>query len=162
MRTCGCSKVISEGTMWLATPASRCSEWEWQAQGGGGGIHFPQKGSLAEAIDGGRGTLPATSVVNLGLVLDERTRLFSMEQVVPGRVFKSNGGQRVAGNLRWQCLRQLACCVEVRDKCDRRRLDLVVYGALSSGGAQCCDATLVSPLSRLRRGGCSWAQRRLR
>ncbi|CAE7641677.1 unnamed protein product [Symbiodinium sp. KB8] len=30
---------------------------------------------------------------------------------------------------------------------DRRRLDLVVYGALSSGGAQCCDATLVSPLS---------------
>ena len=32
---------------------------------------------------------------------------------------------------------------------DRRRLDLVVYGALSSGGAQCCDATLVSPLSRL-------------
>ena len=31
---------------------------------------------------------------------------------------------------------------------DRRRLDLVVYGALSSGGAQCCDATLVSPLTR--------------
>ena len=31
---------------------------------------------------------------------------------------------------------------------DRRRLDLVVYGALSSGGAQCCDATLVSPLAR--------------
>ena len=30
----------------------------------------------------------------------------------------------------------------------RRRLDLVVYGALSSGGAQCCDATLVSPLAR--------------
>ena len=29
---------------------------------------------------------------------------------------------------------------------DRRRLDLVMYGALSS--AQCCDATLVSPLSR--------------
>ena len=28
---------------------------------------------------------------------------------------------------------------------DRRRLDLVVYGALSSGGAQRCDATLVSP-----------------
>ena len=31
---------------------------------------------------------------------------------------------------------------------DRRRLDLVVYGALRSGGAQCCDATLVSPLTR--------------
>ena len=31
---------------------------------------------------------------------------------------------------------------------DRRSLDLVVYGALSSGGAQCCDAALVSPLAR--------------
>ena len=31
---------------------------------------------------------------------------------------------------------------------DRRRLDLVVYGALRSGGAQCCDATLVSPFTR--------------
>eukprot|EP00439_Symbiodinium_sp_Y106_P043359 s3366_g5.t1 len=31
---------------------------------------------------------------------------------------------------------------------DRRRLDLVVYGAAPLGGALCCDATLVSPLSR--------------
>ena len=29
---------------------------------------------------------------------------------------------------------------------DRRRLDLVVYGATTRGGALCCDATLVSPL----------------
>ena len=28
---------------------------------------------------------------------------------------------------------------------DRRRLDLVVYGATRHGGALCCDATLVSP-----------------
>ena len=28
------------------------------------------------------------------------------------------------------------------------RIDLVVYGALNSGGAQCCDATLASPLAR--------------
>ena len=31
---------------------------------------------------------------------------------------------------------------------DRRRLDLVVYGATPHGGALCCDATLVSPLTR--------------
>ena len=31
---------------------------------------------------------------------------------------------------------------------DRRRLDLVVYGATPRGGALCCDATLVSPLAR--------------
>ncbi|OLP88553.1 hypothetical protein AK812_SmicGene30090 [Symbiodinium microadriaticum] len=31
---------------------------------------------------------------------------------------------------------------------DRRRLDLVVYGATRHGGALCCDATLVSPLTR--------------
>ena len=31
---------------------------------------------------------------------------------------------------------------------DRRRLDLVVYGATANGGALCCDATLVSPLTR--------------
>ena len=31
---------------------------------------------------------------------------------------------------------------------DRRRLDLVVYGAAPRGGAMCCDATLVSPLTR--------------
>ena len=31
---------------------------------------------------------------------------------------------------------------------DRRRLDLVVYGATPHGGALCCDATLVSPLMR--------------
>ena len=31
---------------------------------------------------------------------------------------------------------------------DRRRLDLVVYGATPLGGALCCDATLVSPLTR--------------
>ena len=31
---------------------------------------------------------------------------------------------------------------------DRRRLDLVVYGATPRGGALCCDATLVPPLSR--------------
>ena len=30
----------------------------------------------------------------------------------------------------------------------QRRLDLVVYGAIASGGALCCDATLVSPLTR--------------
>ena len=31
---------------------------------------------------------------------------------------------------------------------DSRRLDLVVYGATRHGGALCCDATLVSPLTR--------------
>ena len=31
---------------------------------------------------------------------------------------------------------------------DRRRLDLVVYGATPLGKALCCDATLVSPLTR--------------
>ena len=34
------------------------------------------------------------------------------------------------------------------DPADRRRLDLVIYGAALLGGALCCDATLVSPLSR--------------
>ena len=37
---------------------------------------------------------------------------------------------------------------------DRRRLDLIVYGALSIGGAQCCDATLVSPVSRSGHRSC--------
>ena len=31
---------------------------------------------------------------------------------------------------------------------DRRRLDLVVYGATTRGGALCCDAARVSPLTR--------------
>ncbi|CAE7256258.1 ccdc135 [Symbiodinium natans] len=31
---------------------------------------------------------------------------------------------------------------------DRRRLDLVIYGAAQLGGVLCCDATLVSPLTR--------------
>ena len=31
---------------------------------------------------------------------------------------------------------------------DRRRLDLVVYGASALGEALCCDATVVSPLGR--------------
>ena len=31
---------------------------------------------------------------------------------------------------------------------DRRRLDLVIYGATPMGGALCCDATLASPLTR--------------
>ena len=31
---------------------------------------------------------------------------------------------------------------------DRRRLDLVIYGATPLGEAICCDATLVSPLRR--------------
>ena len=31
---------------------------------------------------------------------------------------------------------------------DRRRLDLVIYGAAPLGGALCCDATLVSPPAR--------------
>ena len=31
---------------------------------------------------------------------------------------------------------------------DRRRLDVVAYGAAPCGGAMCCDATLVSPLTR--------------
>ena len=31
---------------------------------------------------------------------------------------------------------------------DRQRLKLVVYGATAHGGAHCCDATLVSPLTR--------------
>ena len=31
---------------------------------------------------------------------------------------------------------------------DRRRLDLVIYGASPMGRASCCDATLVSPLTR--------------
>ena len=31
---------------------------------------------------------------------------------------------------------------------DRRRLDLVLYGATRLGGALCCDATLVAPLRR--------------
>ena len=34
---------------------------------------------------------------------------------------------------------------------DRRRLDFVVYGATSNGEALCCDATLVSPLTRAGR-----------
>ena len=34
------------------------------------------------------------------------------------------------------------------DPTDRRRLDLVIYGATPLGGALCCDATLVSPLTR--------------
>ena len=34
------------------------------------------------------------------------------------------------------------------DPSDRRRLDLVIYGATPLGGALCCDATLVSPLTR--------------
>ena len=34
------------------------------------------------------------------------------------------------------------------DPADRRRLDLVIYGATPLGGALCCDATLVSPLTR--------------
>ena len=47
---------------------------------------------VVAAVDGlGRGTLPATSVVKLWLVLDGRARLFSMEQVVPKRGFKANG-----------------------------------------------------------------------
>ena len=32
---------------------------------------------------------------------------------------------------------------------DRRRLDMVVYGADPLGRAQCCDVTLVSPISRV-------------
>ena len=32
---------------------------------------------------------------------------------------------------------------------DRRRLDLVIYGASPMGGALCCDATLVSPTANL-------------
>ena len=36
------------------------------------------------------------------------------------------------------------------DPADRRRLDLVIYGATPLGGALCCDATLVSPLT------CTW------
>ncbi|CAE7584665.1 unnamed protein product [Symbiodinium natans] len=31
---------------------------------------------------------------------------------------------------------------------DRRRLDVVIYGAMPNGSALCCDATLVSPLTR--------------
>ena len=31
---------------------------------------------------------------------------------------------------------------------DRRRLDLVIYGATPNGSVLCCDATLVSPLTR--------------
>ena len=34
------------------------------------------------------------------------------------------------------------------DPADRRRLDLVVYGATPLGEALCCDVTLVSPLTR--------------
>ena len=34
------------------------------------------------------------------------------------------------------------------DPADRRKLDLVIYGATPLGGALCCDATLVSPLTR--------------
>ncbi|CAE7943931.1 unnamed protein product [Symbiodinium sp. KB8] len=34
---------------------------------------------------------------------------------------------------------------------DRRRLDFVVYGATTTGEALCCDATLVSPLTRAGR-----------
>ena len=68
-----------------------------------------KQSSLAEAVDGlGRGTLPATSVVKLWLVSNERTGHFSMEQVVPG--FKASG-QRGAGSLKLQRFRQLAYCV---------------------------------------------------
>ena len=34
------------------------------------------------------------------------------------------------------------------DPSDRRRLDLVIYGATPLGEVLCCDATLVSPLTR--------------
>ena len=34
------------------------------------------------------------------------------------------------------------------DPIDWRRLDLVIYGATPLGGALCCDATLVCPLTR--------------
>ena len=42
---------------------------------------------------------------------------------------------------------QCATAVGV-DARDRRRLDLVIYGVSSRGEALCCDATLVSPLTR--------------
>ena len=38
---------------------------------------------------------------------------------------------------------------------DRRRLDLVIHGATPLGHALCCDATLVSPLTR---DGAPWAR----
>ena len=42
---------------------------------------------------------------------------------------------------------------------DRRRLDLVIYGATPLGGALCCDATLVSPLARDGTPHCGAADR---
>ena len=41
-----------------------------------------------------------------------------------------------------------ARCVSPWEWRDRRRLDIVMYGATTRGGALCCDATLVSPLTR--------------
>ena len=43
---------------------------------------------------------------------------------------------------------------------DRRRLDLVIYGATPLGGAPCCYATLVSPLTRTGQPQPCAAQRR--
>ncbi|CAE7669755.1 unnamed protein product [Symbiodinium sp. CCMP2592] len=109
--------------MWLATPASRRSERERQAEqwdskvnssevgravttraahspageSSKAGIELSQQSSQAETLDEGHGTLPATSVVKLWLVLDERARLLSVnlpENVVTGRGFKANGGRR--------------------------------------------------------------------
>ena len=50
-----------------------------------------------------------------------------------GKWFPSNGWHTTAPHV---------------DPADRRRLDLVIYGATPLGGALCCDATSVSPLTR--------------
>ena len=50
----------------------------------------------------------------------------------------------VATNGRFDLRIQLSLQREIMD---RRRLDLVVYGAMPGGEALCCDATLVSPLA---------------
>ena len=39
-------------------------------------------------------------------------------------------------------------CLDQVDPADRRRLDMVVYGASPTGVALCCDATVVAPLRR--------------
>ena len=43
------------------------------------------------------------------------------------------------------------------DPIDRRRLDLVIYGATPLGGALCCNATLVSPFIRSGQPGAAGA-----
>ena len=121
------SKVISDGIKGLAKQAYRCSERECQAeptqqesseqQGFQGGPCSENAGRVRSCCESSRSAKAASSSRNKPStgwdaarcqprVLSScgSTRIFSMEQAVPGREFKANGGQRVAGSLQWQQL----------------------------------------------------------